>query len=360
VKRILITGAGGSPAINFTRSLRITGERVHLIGVDSDKYCLQRAETDERCLVPRCDAPDYLDVLRAIIRRTGAQLLYSPTDVEIAVISEHREQLECLTFLPSKESVRVCQDKFSSYQKWSAAKLRVPQTMMLHTEDDLRACFRDFGPRIWIRETKGAFGKGSLPTSDFEQAKAWLNFQRGWGRFCGAEHLEQQSVTWQSIWLDGELVVAQGRRRLYWEFANRAPSGVTGITGTGVTMADAQFDDLAQQAIFAVDGRPHGIWSVDMTLDKEGVPNPTEINIARFFTTHLFFSKAGLNMPHIFVTLAFGEPAPEIPRRINPLPVDLAWVRGMDLEPVLTTVQAIDAYESELEAVRGQLRARRP
>jgi hypothetical protein len=359
MRRILVTGAGGAPATNFVRSLRLSDEAFHLIGIDSDKYCLQRAETDERHLVPRADAGDYLDVLDAVIRGTGAELVYAPPDVEIAVISEHRDRVPCRTFLPAKTSVRICQDKFSSWEKWQAAKLRVPRTMMLHTEHDLETCFREFGPRVWIRETKGAFGKGALPTSDPAQARAWLDFHKGWGRFCGAEHLEAQSVTWQSIWREGELIVAQSRRRLYWEFANRAPSGVTGITGTGVTMADAAFDELARQAILAIDPLPHGIWSVDMTLDKEGVPNPTEINIGRFFTTHLFFSKAGLNMPLIFVKLAFGEPAPAIVPRINPLPPGLAWVRGMDAEPLLTTVEDIDACEPRLQALRDHLRARR-
>ena len=358
MKRILVTGAGGGPALNFTRSLRLAPEKFHLIGVDSDKYCIQRAETDERYLVPLCNEPDYLAVLNDLIRRTGAELLYSQPDVEIAFISENRDRLDCGTCLPSKEAVRICQNKFVSYEKWRDAGIRVPQTMMITNEDDLRACFKKLGPKIWIREVKGAFGKGALPTSDYDQAKAWLDFHKGWGRFCGAECLSSQSVTWQSIWMNGELVVAQSRRRLYWEFANRAPSGVTGLTGTGVTMADAEFDKLAQRTILAVDPKPHAIWSVDMTLDREGVPNPTEINIARFFTTHLFFSQAGLNMPYIYVKLAFGEEPPAVPLKINPLPVNLAWVRGMDCLPVLTTVQEIECYTAELGALRKQLHER--
>jgi len=358
MKRILITGAGGGPAINFTRSIRLAEEPIHLIGVDSDKYCLQRAETDERYLVPRCTEPDYVAVLAHLVKQTQADLLYSQPDVEIAMISESREQLPCRTFLPSKEAVRVCQNKYSSYEKWRDAGIRVPQTMMIHNEADLKMCFEKFGPRIWIREVSGAFGKGALPTSDFDQAKPWLDFHKGWGRFCGAECLSPQSVTWQSIWRDGELICAQSRRRLYWEFANRAPSGVTGITGTGVTMADPEFDKLAERTILAVDPKPNAIWSVDMTLDRDGVPNPTEINIARFFTTHLFFSAAGLNMPYIYVKLALGEEPPPIVRKINPLPIDLAWVRGMDCEPVLTTIQTIDSYETDLNKVRRELSGR--
>ena len=120
-------------------------------------------------------------------------------------------------------------------------------------------------------------------------------------------------------------------------------------------MADARLDKLAQQAIVAIDSQPHGIWSVDLTLDKNGLPNPTEINIARFFTTHLFFSEAGLNMPYIYVKMAYGEELPPIPQKINPLPVSLAWVRGMDFEPVLTTMDKINAYEEGLGKLRKQV-----
>jgi carbamoyl-phosphate synthase large subunit len=144
--------------------------------------------------------------------------------------------------------------------------------------------------------------------------------------------------------------VAQGRKRLYWEFANRSVSGVTGITGTGVTLSDKKLDDLAVKAIKAIDDCPHGIYGVDMTYDKRGVPNPTEINIGRFFTTHQFFTEVGLNMPYIYLKAAFNERLPRIKKRINPLKNGLAWVRGMDTEPVLTSMKEIESFETKLNA----------
>ena len=57
-----------------------------------------------------------------------------------------------------------------------------------------------------------------------------------------AEHLGRETVTWQSIWHDGRLVVAQGRRRHSWAFGNRAQSGVTGLTGVGETVGDPALD----------------------------------------------------------------------------------------------------------------------
>jgi hypothetical protein len=356
MKRILITGAGGAPGTNFVRSLRlVTHEQFYLIGIDADPFYLQRAETDEKHLAPRFDDSQYLQIVNQIIEETGAELIFAQPDVEIGVLSEMREKLGCRTFLPAKETIRVCLDKYASFERWKKAGLTVPETMMIRTEADLREAFERFGPRIWIRAIRGAFGKGSLPTESYEQAKAWLDFQKGWGAFSAAECLEEQSVTWQSIWRNGELVVAQGRKRLYWEFANRSPSGVTGLTGTGVTIRDPQLDDLAHKAIMAIDRKPHGIFSVDMTYDKREVPNPTEINIGRFFTTHLFFSTAGLNMPYLYVKLAFDEEVPQIEPKINPLPEGLAWIRGMDIEPVLSDVKIISAAKQELMKRRVHL-----
>ena len=346
--RVAVTGAGGSPAIGFARSLRSAPEEFHLIGFDTNPYTLQRAETDERYLVPRVSDPDYLPVVSEILNETKPDLLHIQISAEMIAVSGLRDQLPCRTFLPRHETILACEDKFASYMRWSAAGLKVPQTMLLNDVSDLEAAFKRFGPRLWLRFTSGSAGRGALPTGDFEEGKLWIEFHRGWGKFTAAECLEEQTITWQSIWKDGALIVAQGRKRLYWEFANRARSGVTGITGTGITVSDPLLDEIAQRAILAVDPEPNGVFGVDLTYDCAGTPNPTEINIGRFFTTHQFFTAAGLNMPYIFVQCALSDNPPVISPRINPLPAGLAWVRGMDVKPVLTTVDNIEADKRSL------------
>ncbi len=350
-----MTGAGGSPSTNFVRSLREAPEPFHLVGVDCNKFYLQRAETDERHLVPEADDADYIPVLQSIIRDTGCELVYSQPDPEIHAISLHRDVIGARTFLPAHLTIEICQDKLESFRRWKAAGLRVPETIRVDGEADLERAFAEFGTPLWLRAiVSPGGGKGSFRAESPRVARAWLDFCDGWGRFTAAECLEPESITWTALWRDGELVVAQGRKRLYWELGNRAPSGVTGITGTGVTVSDPALDDLALSAIRAIDARPNGIFAVDLTYDRDGVPNPTEINIGRFFTTHLFFTRAGLNLPWLFVKLAFGEPV-EVARRMNPLPPGLAWVRGMDFLPVLTDVARIERPVEELAARRRRL-----
>jgi hypothetical protein len=355
-RRILVTGAGGSPTTNFVRSLRESPEPFHLVGVDCNRYYLQRAETDERHLVPEADDPDYLPVLRELIAESGAELIYSQPDQEIRVISGHRAELAVRTYLPDHATIEICQDKFESFRRWRQAGLTVPETLLVRDGQDLDRAFEQFGAPVWLRAVVSpGGGKGSFRAATPRSARAWLDFCEGWGTFTAAECLQPESITWTALYRDGELMVAQGRQRLYWELGNRAPSGVTGITGTGVTVADPALDEIALRAIAAIDPRPHGIFAVDLTYDRRGVPNPTEINIGRFFTTHLFFTRAGLNLPYLYVKLAFGEECPLPEPRLNPLPPGLAWVRGMDFLPVLTTVESIASAAGELAARRRRL-----
>jgi len=355
MRRVLVTGAGGSPAVNFIRSLRQAPEPFHLVGTDADRYCLLRAETDSRHLVPPADDPAYLDVLNAIIERERVDMVHAQNDHEVAVLSEHRDQVRARLFLPARETVRRCQDKFDSFERWRAAGLPVPDTVLLRSEEDLQTAFDRFGGALWLRATTGAGGRGALPVHDYDTARSWLEFQKGWGSFTAAELLEPDSITWMSIWRDGELVVAQGRRRLYWELSRIAPSGVTGVTGAGVTVADPALDTIAPAAVLAVDPRPDGLFGVDLTYDRAGVPNPTEINVGRFFTTHQFFTALGLNLPYIYLKLALGEPPPPIARRHNPLPEEMVWIRGVDFEPVLASIEEVDRHVAALEELRRAL-----
>lgn len=358
-RRVLVTGAGGAAATNFVRSLRAAPEEIYLIGADCDPYHLQRAETDERHLVPPADDADYLAVLEDLISETGAELIHCQPDQEVRRVSAHRDQLPIRTFLPSHLAIELCQDKFESYRVWRAAGLPVPETMRIAEPADLAEAFARFGHPLWLRAVVSpGGGKGALRTEDPVFARAWLDFCHGWNEFVAAECLESESVTWTALYRDGELIVAQGRRRLYWELGNRAPSGVTGVTGAGETVADPQVDEIGMAAIAAVDPRPNGIYGVDLTYDRQGRPNPTEINIGRFFTTHFFFTCAGLNLPWLFVKLAFDEPIPELPRKLNPLPDDLLWIRGVDVFPRLTTSSVVAEARSGLERRRARLASR--
>jgi carbamoyl-phosphate synthase large subunit len=341
-KQILIAGAGGAPSEGVINSLLKSAGGETVIGTGSEPTDLVLSNAQRKYLVPYANQSGYKDRLLKILKTERPDLVHFQNDLEIFHASLIRDEIQetgAAIYMPEHEVIDICVHKYKSYLKFKAANITVPENILLHDENDLKRAFQELGDKngtIWLRAASiGGGGKGSIPTNDYELARAWIRRNDGWGDFLAAEVLTSQTITWQSIWYEGELVVAQTRRRSGWIHGNRSASGITGVTKVGETCSDAKVDETAVKTIQAVSERPHGIFGVDMTYDTNGVPNPTEINISRFFTTILFFTEAGLNMPDIFKDIALYKKFPKLNNKINPLPNGLLWLRGMDTKPRL-------------------------
>lgn len=353
MSKIIIAGAGGAPSENVIKSLAEGNENNEIIGMGSEPMDLMISMAKKKYLVPYAVDSNYKNSLLKLLNFEKPDLIHFQNDIEIREASRMREDILSTgtkIYMPSKEVIEVCVDKAKSTLIWESEGIKIPRTIIVNNEEDLKRAFKTLGNKdgmIWIRATEGGGGKGALPADNFDFAKIWIDRFNGWGKFTAAELLHSSTVTWLSIWFQGELVVAQTRKRNSWNFGNRTLSGVTGITRVGQTFSDETVNKVALDSILSIDKKPNGIYGVDMTYDFSGFPNPTEINISRFFTTVYFFTKAGLNMPQIFADIALKNKFPNFENKINPLPEGLLWIRGMDREPLLTT-------ESEIkETIRG-------
>lgn len=353
MKKILIAGAGGAPAEGVINSLLRGNKNEIIIGMGSEPTDLALSKASSKFYMPYANVPEYKSALLHLLNSEKPDLVHFQNDLEIYHASLFRDDI--LTtgtklFMPDHDVIDTCVHKYKTYLAFRKAGVPVPRNLMINCEDDLKQAFdtlANANGKIWLRASSiGGGGKGSIPTSDYMLAKSWIDHYNGWGDFVAAEMLTPETITWLSIWHEGELVVAQTRERRGWTHGNRSISGVTGVTKVGVTAASEQATTIAIRAIKAVSNRPHGIFGVDMAYDKNGVPNPTEINISRFFTTVLFFTEAGLNMPEIFKDIALYGEFPKFEKRINPLPNGLMWLRGMDVAPRLMTAESLS---SEIE-----------
>lgn len=347
--KILLAGAGGAPTENVVKSLIYSQSKYDLLGMGSEAFDLIKSNVDKKYLVPYATEKNYEIHLLSLLKKEKPNIIHFQNDIEILEASKIRDKIIATgtqLFMPRHETIEKCVNKWVSYSIWEKNNLPVPKTILLNSETDLKIAFKtlaDENGKLWIREVIGGGAKGALPTNSYDFAKLWIDRYEGWGRFTAAELLSPDSITWLSIWYEGELVVAQTRKRLSWNFGNRTLSGITGITGVGMTVSDEEVTKIAQSAILSIDSKPHGIFGVDMTYDKNGKANLTEINISRFFTTVFFFTKAGLNMPKIFFDLALHGKRPNLIKKINPLPDGLLWIRSMDCEPILTTLENVKA-----------------
>jgi hypothetical protein len=347
-KKILIAGAGGAPSEGVIKSLLKSPKKETIIGMGAEPTDLVLSKATRKYNVPFANKPEYKACLLKILKQEKPDLIHFQNDMEIfhaSLIRDDIQETGVKLYMPEHDVIDVCVNKYKSYLKFKKANIIVPENILIKNDNDLKRAFNelsDANGEIWLRASSiGGGGKGSIQTNDYNLGKSWISRNDGWGDFIAAEMLTPDSVTYISIWHEGSLVVAQTRKRIGWIHGNRSASGVTGVTKVGQTYSNSIVDDVAISAIKAVSGKPHGIFGVDMTYDKSGVPNPTEINISRFFTTILFFTEAGLNMPVIFKDIALYNEFPTLTKNINPLPDNLLWLRGMDTNPRLMTVEQI-------------------
>ncbi|AEF85655.1 hypothetical protein TREPR_0331 [Treponema primitia ZAS-2] len=348
LKKILIGGAGGAPSEGVINSLLLSEKKETIIGIGSEPTDLVLSNAQRKYYIPYANSPDYKDVLIKIIKKEKPDFIHFQNDLEIyhaSFLRNYIHELGVKTFMPEHDVIDICVHKYKSYLRFKSAGITVPENLMIQNENDLQKAFKKLSDKdgnIWLRSASiGGGGKGSIPTNDFELARGWINRNNGWGDFVAAEMLTADTITWLSIWYEGELVVAQTRKRTGWVHGNRSASGITGVTKVGETCSDILVDEIAIKSIKAVSDKPHGIFGVDLTYNKDGIPNPTEINISRFFTTILFFTQAGLNMPVLFKDLALYNEYPKLNKKINPLKDGLLWLRGMDSKPRLMTRKEI-------------------
>lgn len=346
--KILITGAGSVQTNGVVNCLLDDEEECEIIGVGADQYDLMFCRAHKKYLIPHSTHPEYKRAFLKILDLEKPDIVHFQHDVEMAIALKFADEIKqrgSILFVPDYETIDTCVYKYKSWKKFKTAGIKVPENIIIKSPADLTRAFMeltDDKQPIWFRPMIiGNAGKGSFYTNDINEAREHLENVNGWHNYVAAEYLPGDIMTWLSIWYQGELIVAQGRKRGGWAYSSMSASGVTGITKIGITYSSSQLDEIAISCCKAVasDGKPHGIFGVDLKCDKTGLPNPTEINISRFFATVEFFEKAGLNMPAIFKDLALYGKKPSLSKILNPLPDNLLWLRSLDDRPILTTME---------------------
>lgn len=342
MKRILVTGAGGSAGINFIASLRMAPEKMYIVGTDINKWHVELPDVDERYILPRCTEGDYIDKVNQLIAEERVEFVHAQPDPEVKAISENREEIRAITFLPSKRTIEICQNKAMLNEILATNSVSIPESILLRSSSDLGGAIARLAKgngKVWLRAIRGAGAKASLPIEEKAHGEMWIDYWAkakgiGYGDFMACEFLPGKEFAFQSLWNEGNLITSAARERLEYVFGNLTPSGQSSSPSVARTVHKEDVNETATKAILTVDKNATGIFCVDMKENKDGIACVTEINAGRFFTTINFLAELGINMPYIYIQLAYGEGIPNLPR-YNAAPEDHYWVRLMDKAPIL-------------------------
>lgn len=359
MRKVLITYAGGRGSIGICRALKAGPEPPHIIGVDSDKYAVHRVVGEEHFIVPRGNDPLFVPVIKHLVERTGADFVWPVHETDIAAIVNHADQVPARTFLPDAQTIARGQDKFVSAELFKAAGLAVPETRRVGNESELRAAFADLGPDIWVRKTRGAGGKGSLPVSDYDRAMHWIGLHGGFEDFVAAKRIEGRRFKSESIWHRGKLIAMQSSESLALEFSSLTMSGITGIGRSERFATHPAIDDASQRAVYALTSSPHGIFATDMLVTEDNTPYVTEVNVGRFASGSFSHTiTKNMNAPYLAYRLAHDEMPEFEPPLINPFPRNVVTIKGWLHEPSQVPASQIDREVAEYEALLAELGGR--
>jgi predicted ATP-grasp superfamily ATP-dependent carboligase len=338
MKRILVTGAGGSATHNFIDSLRISGEEFYIVGVDTKPYHIELSPVDQRYIVPLAREPHYIDVLNKIIEKEQIEFLHAQPDVEVDILSTNRDRLEAKTMLPSHKTLQTFANKMACNEIWAKAGVQTPEAYSLTSEESIVEAVSkllEMHPKVWVRAIRGAGSRASLPVNRPDDAVAWIKYWQNMRGltiedFMVSEFLPGKEFAFQSLWQDGKIITSQARERVEYIFGHLTPSGQSSSPSIARSVHRDDVNEMATKAILAVDPHATGIFCADMKENDKAQVCLTEVNAGRFFTTSNFFAHAGSNMPHYYIKMAYGESLPDLPQ-YNAVEADLYWVRMIDM-----------------------------
>lgn len=113
---------------NFRRSMNGCGR---IVATDLSPVAPALFFADERYLVPRIDAPDYLDCVLDICEKSQVKAITTVIDPEIEILASHREELLArgiLPLCPAAWTAHLCFDKYEMFKHLRAKGVRTVLT----------------------------------------------------------------------------------------------------------------------------------------------------------------------------------------------------------------------------------------
>lgn len=341
-KRILVTGAGGSPGSNFIASLRLVeDEDFYIVGTDINKMHLELTEgVDAKYILPRADSSDYIDKLNELIEKEKIDMVHCQPEPEVWTVAHNREKVKAKTLFPKNETLEYTYNKSKLNKFLKENGIRVPRSVRIRNKEDIKKALDKFleeQDKVWLRAIRGGGSRAALPVNTVLQVEGWIDYWTNvrnlkLSDFMISEFLPGKEFAFQSIWYKGELINSMVRERVEYLFGHLFPSGQSSSPSIAKTVHRDDVNELATKAIKTLDKDATGIFCVDIKEDYKGRPCLTEINAGRFFTTSINFSVSGLNMPYYYVLMGLGlhDKLPDLPK-YNGIPEGWYWIRMIDM-----------------------------
>jgi carbamoyl-phosphate synthase large subunit len=137
---VLITGLGsyGEQILKALRQPEAAGCRI--VGVDTDRFCIHFALVDEAVVLPRADAPEYVEALLAVCARFGVAAVFPGCEPDLDRLSGARGELRrrgIAWMANPSATIELCRDKLATGEKLVELGFDPPKYALVNNPSDL-------------------------------------------------------------------------------------------------------------------------------------------------------------------------------------------------------------------------------
>lgn len=173
---LLLTCAGRKVSLvnQFRQAFDDLGLDGRIIGVDSSSHSAVLNVCDKSYVIPRCDHPAYVPTLLEVCERHRVQLVLPLIDVDLLVLSEHREKFHesgTLAMISPLPVVSICRDKETTSRFFEDNG--IPTVRNLSVEDVRRG---DVPYPVFIKPLNGSGSQHAYKVHNLEELNFFLRY----------------------------------------------------------------------------------------------------------------------------------------------------------------------------------------
>ncbi len=308
-------------------------ESPNRVATFSSRWCRQEfvAPTYEQSTLP------YLAFLEQVLDQTGARVLITSSDGTVAVIRQHREQLEqrVRIALAKESALAIAVNKEQTLEIAEGLGVGVPRGVIVGSVNEVSAALHEVGlPAVvkpnesWLwGEQQGARLVCKLVTTPDEAKLAVEELTSLGGTTLFQQFLSGRREAVNFLYANGEIYA----RFAQWAKRTQPPLGGTSVLRQSIAIPE-DIGDQAERLVREID--LEGYSEVEFRRDSEGKPYLMEIN-PRLSASVEVAVRAGVDFPYLLYQWAIGDRIDRVEGyRVG------GWMRYLEGD-VITTVQAL-------------------
>ena len=239
---MLSVGRRGELMKDFRFSME---EGSRIIATDNSPYAPALYFADKQYMVPRIDAPEYMDVILGICKKEQINAVTTFIDPEIMLLAENRERfaesgVEVLA--PYTETAKLCFDKYEMFKYLREKGIRTAMTWGTFEEVKAALDAGEVSLPVFVKPRTGSGSVGARTVLDIETLHA--AFEQD------PSLIAQELMTGEGCFdLDADVYVDTISHKPVAIFSKRKISTTIGGANKTISFKDQKLFDFAQEAL---------------------------------------------------------------------------------------------------------------